>query len=497
MTTVNQAVMPQPAGRMARFISYSVNLEDVILNRIFHDRPLGVFVDVGAAHPKMENDCKALYDRGWRGLNIEPNPSLHAELLRERPGDISLNLAVDEVAGEACYYEVEGTGLSTLDRAEAQRCRINGWTVIEHAVATRPLAEILAEAAFPRIDLLKVDVEGWEEHVLRSNDWKRFRPEIIMVEATMPERPTRRKTGIAPFLAAQDYRHAYFDGLNDFYVREDSDVSDDCFALPPNVFDHYESYLLGEHRELAAGQATARQALLEDREAALTRSREELTGLQAELGDVELQLRQALALRGHEQALSDERLRSLQDREIALAEARDALAGLQDELADATLRLGDFELQLRQALLERDDASRNLALRDHELASGAERNRSLEESVGRLQADCIDYADRLEATHAEYEELLELRRHRDRLTMQEASARAELAHIDTTVRARLNAQLDTQSVMAAEIEAQRRQVEMLRQLYADSQSWLTEMRGSTSWQLTRPIRAAARLLRND
>ena len=433
---MDQRAMPLPVPPTTRFVSYSANLEDVILNRIFRDRPRGVFVDVGAADPKMENDCKALYDRGWRGINVEPNPSLYARLLRDRPGDISLGVAIDEVAGDARYYEVEGTGLSTLDGAEAERCRINGWTVTERRIATRRLADILAEAGPAQIDLLKVDVEGWEEHVLRSNDWSRFRPDVILVEATLPERPIRRETGIAALLAEQSYRHAYFDGLNDFYVRRDAEMPDGCFTLPPNVFDRYESYLLGEQRDLAASQAAGAQS-------------------------------------------------RLQDADASLADARHETAALRTGLADATQRLADAGQQLQQALLDRERLRQDLALRDHELAFGADRNRSLEESVARLQADCTRYADRLEATHVEHEELLELRSHCHTLFLQEASVRARLAEAAIAARS----QLDARSVLEADLDVRQEQLDMLRRLYADSQAWLIQIRGSTSWRLTRPLRA--------
>ncbi|HLB99326.1 MAG TPA: FkbM family methyltransferase, partial [Acetobacteraceae bacterium] len=66
------------------FVSYSANYEDVILNRVFGSRNSGFYIDVGAAHPLYENDTRALYDRGWRGINIEPNATFYRELVAER-----------------------------------------------------------------------------------------------------------------------------------------------------------------------------------------------------------------------------------------------------------------------------------------------------------------------------------------------------------------------------------------------------------------------------
>ena len=54
----------------------------------------------------------------------------------------------------------------------------------EIPVATLPLAEILERHLPPgqAIDFMNVDVEGHDFEVLESNDWKRFRPRIVVVE---------------------------------------------------------------------------------------------------------------------------------------------------------------------------------------------------------------------------------------------------------------------------------------------------------------------------
>lgn len=275
-------------GRAERFVSFSNSHEDVLLHRIFGGIADGLFVDVGAADPRMENDCKALYDQGWNGINIEPNPSLLAKLQEERPRDRSFGCALSDDEGEQSYFEVQGTGLSTLDLQEAQRCRSHGWTVVEHTIAVRTLRAVLEEAGIERVDFLKVDVEGWEERVLRGNDWSRFRPAVVMVEATLPERPERRETGIGPFLAEQGYKRAYFDGLNDFYVREDFRGADDAFSLPPNVFDNFVSYRLlelEEHARLLAESAEAAKRYSQSEHAALLQKQSDLEDAQKILFD--------------------------------------------------------------------------------------------------------------------------------------------------------------------------------------------------------------------
>jgi FkbM family methyltransferase len=250
-----------------RFTSYSTNFEDVILNRVFQDQSQGFFVDVGAAHPVFENDLKALYDRGWRGINIEPITAFFHELAAQRPEDRNLNVAISESSGEIVVHEVVGTGLSTCEPEAAEHARQQGYEVIARSVPTMTLREILTDAAAPRdISVLKVDVEGLELSVMRSNDWDRFRPKLIVAEVTFPETPVRRPDHVGPFLEAQGYRHVYFDGLNDFFAERYFVPPDGAFALPPNVFDGFKLFtqqMAEDARGSFAAEAAALRGQLE------------------------------------------------------------------------------------------------------------------------------------------------------------------------------------------------------------------------------------------
>ncbi len=240
------------------YTSYSANCEDVILHRIFGRKRTGFFVDVGAAHPTFENDTKLLYDAGWSGVNIEPNPDFFKALESERVRDRNYCLALSNEVGDLTYYEVVGTGLSTCEQKLADRAREKGYEVVTRLVPTTTLARILENTELESFDLLKVDVEGFEEQVLSGNDWKKFRPSVIVVEATYPESPKRRPTNIRAQLESEDYVWRYFDGLNDFYVDKNFELSDDVFDRPPNVFDRFKLRALVElEREVAKSREYA------------------------------------------------------------------------------------------------------------------------------------------------------------------------------------------------------------------------------------------------
>jgi len=235
-----------------QFTSYSLNFEDVILNRIFPTKTHGFYVDVGAGHPQLENDLYAFYERGWRGINVEPNEGFFLLQQKMRPGDRNLCMVLSDTAGEPLtYYEIEGSGLSTCDEVQAREHASRGYHLRPRSVPVGTLAGILTEAGTHDIDVLKVDVEGFEEKVLSGNDWEKFRPSVVLVEATYPESPEVRPTSIRAFMEQRGYRHVHFDGLNDFYVEHGFPVPNDL-TLPPNVFDRYILRQIVDLREQVA-----------------------------------------------------------------------------------------------------------------------------------------------------------------------------------------------------------------------------------------------------
>ncbi len=75
--------------RNMTFISYAQNYEDVMLWRALKDVSNGFWIDIGAAHPREYSVTRAFSERGWCGVNVEPEPGYAAELRAERPRDVN------------------------------------------------------------------------------------------------------------------------------------------------------------------------------------------------------------------------------------------------------------------------------------------------------------------------------------------------------------------------------------------------------------------------
>jgi len=221
-------------------ISYSQNREDVLLARVFNDVPFGFYVDVGACDPNHASMTKHFYEHNWTGINIEPG-AVFEKLPPARPRDINLNVAASDVRGTLKFTEFPaGPALGSVNPTITEPMRAYTAGSYQRTVPARPLREILAEHADGKtIDFMSIDVEGHERNVILGNDWTRFRPRVLVVEATEPmdRAPTHQRW--ESLLLQADYLFAYFDGLNRFYVRKEDTALLERFAAPANVFDDF------------------------------------------------------------------------------------------------------------------------------------------------------------------------------------------------------------------------------------------------------------------
>lgn len=224
------------------FVSYAQNFEDVMLWRALKHIDNGFYIDVGAAWPDEDSVTRAFYERGWCGINIEPNPELNAQLQEKRPRDQNLRLAMGANEETLTMNFLADTGLSTLDDTIAKGYQKAGRCLDRQEVQVTTLANLWRKYVplGQEVHFLKVDVEGLEEAVLRGNDWSKGRPWIVVVEATLPMSQIESHEAWEPILIDADYHFSYADGLNRFYVANERIELLVAFKYPPNTFDDFE-----------------------------------------------------------------------------------------------------------------------------------------------------------------------------------------------------------------------------------------------------------------
>lgn len=304
-----------------------------MLFRALHDVSEGYYVDVGSQDPVADSVTCLFYGRGWRGINIEPVEHWYRRLCEDRPEDVNLNVAVGRDPGPVKLFEVLGSGLSTVDESLARRHELAGYALAERMVTCRRLDSILDEYCLGTIHFLKIDCEGAERSVLESIDLKRWRPWVILLEATEPNNQLPTHDKWEDLLLAGGYQFAYADGLNRFYAAREKHELLNAFRFPPNVFDRFvtrrESDAVDrvEHLGAELAQAAQRERSLEARASVLL---EHLNAARGRLGGAEKRLS---GLAGELQATleslaASQRLHEQVSRD--LASARDEIRWLED-----------------------------------------------------------------------------------------------------------------------------------------------------------------------
>ena len=222
------------------FITYAQNYEDVMLWRALKHVPSGFYVDIGAFDPVIDSVSKAFYDRGWRGVHVEPIAAYAARLRAARPDEVIVEKCIGAQSGRVTLHVVEDSGLSTLVEENARRAEADlGFKRVEQDADIVTLEELLVPYQGRDIHWLKIDVEGAERDVLLGWNHRRDRPWVMVIEATVPNSQCDNHDQWEPLLLAAGYQPVYFDGLNRFYVAQERMELAEAFKSPPNVFDKF------------------------------------------------------------------------------------------------------------------------------------------------------------------------------------------------------------------------------------------------------------------
>ena len=154
----------------------------------------GYFVEAGANDGYDQSNTFHLErQRGWRGLLVEPVPSLYREVLIERPTATVRNCALVPFDHPDEEVELRYGGLMTVVSgthgsadADSEFVRPAFALGLEDeytfTVPARPLSDVLDEVDAPEIDFMSLDVEGYEPQVLRGLDLDRHAPRFLLVE---------------------------------------------------------------------------------------------------------------------------------------------------------------------------------------------------------------------------------------------------------------------------------------------------------------------------
>jgi FkbM family methyltransferase len=152
----------------------------------------GFFVEAGGNDGYTQSNTYALERRhAWRGVLVEPVPELARACALERPGSHVVRAALVPEGFPDAEVGLRFGGLMTV--VVGGRERDDEWVAAAHAIGqeepahefrapARTLSSILDEVNAPEVDLLSLDVEGYEAQVLAGLDFERHAPRFVLVE---------------------------------------------------------------------------------------------------------------------------------------------------------------------------------------------------------------------------------------------------------------------------------------------------------------------------
>ncbi len=220
---------PSQAGKSNfQKISYSQSGEDLIIDFIFNH--LGIaspsYVDVGAHHPFYLSNTAHFYERGCRGINIEPDPELFKLFKLERQNDLNLNIGIGTEKSQADFYIISSPTLNTFSKQTATGYSSEGDYKIVNTVnlpvdSLKNIIEEYHDGVFPQF--LNIDAEGIDELIIKSIDYTQSYPIVICIETLSFSTSGNgiKNTSISNFLSANGYMVYADTNINTIFVKED------------------------------------------------------------------------------------------------------------------------------------------------------------------------------------------------------------------------------------------------------------------------------------
>lgn len=204
---------------------YSQYGEDVILAKIFKNKPIGLCVEVGANNGIELSNTYHFEQQGWRCILVEPIPELCSHINRVRTAQV-YECAASDCNGSAdivipCNADAFAT-IETATGALRKAMAAGHGELRKIKINTRRLDDILEEASANDIDFISIDVEGHETRVLDGFSLSRWNPKVILIE----NNERWENAAILERLSRNQYRRVYRTGCNDWYVRKvDKDLN--------------------------------------------------------------------------------------------------------------------------------------------------------------------------------------------------------------------------------------------------------------------------------
>ena len=197
-------------------MSYSQNNEENLIAQVFDGKTDGWFLDIGAYDAKLLSNTRALYERGWSGVMVEPSPGPMTTLLKEYGNDPRIILVMAAVTKCAGLVRMHATddAISTSSETMLKIWQDGGYNFYGSFLAQSITLELLVYHFGVNFDFIDIDVEGGSADLFLACLRFPLRPRLYCVEHD------HRHAELVPIAAKKGYRELARNGENCLFVRD-------------------------------------------------------------------------------------------------------------------------------------------------------------------------------------------------------------------------------------------------------------------------------------
>jgi len=212
--------------------SFSQSGEDQVIRFLFFSclqNETPTYLDIGTNHPFICNNTFYFYNRGSKGVCVEPDERFDKLIRKHRSRDIFLPIGVGtSSSADSSFFIFPSpySGWNTFSRAEAEKRQLESGIKFE-CVEKMPLMginEIIAKYFDPYPNLISIDVEGLDLEILKSMNFDAYRPEVICVESIdfSVTNQGKKINEIAEFVTSKGYFVFADTHVNTIFCRKDA-----------------------------------------------------------------------------------------------------------------------------------------------------------------------------------------------------------------------------------------------------------------------------------
>lgn len=160
---------------------YSQNNEEEIVLNYFNDN-VGTFLDLGAYNGIDLSNTRALLEKGWQGVLVEPHPEIFKKL-KENCKGFAIHLFEYAVGEQNGTFELNAndTYYSTLKESETKRWK-GEFEFLKTTCKVLTFENLIALSPLKTFDFISIDCEGIDYEILTQINLDEVGCKMICIE---------------------------------------------------------------------------------------------------------------------------------------------------------------------------------------------------------------------------------------------------------------------------------------------------------------------------